>query len=410
MRHINGMKSASALRTQSSRQRRARSIDLPLVLWFGTVNLFAAMAYEGARSITGPFLEVLGASGFVVGMVAGFGEFLGYALRFASGGWADRSRSHWPFTLAGYVAQMLAVPALALVGSWPHAAALISLERIGRAMRDSPRNVMLPPAGKRSGRGSALGAGKALGHVGAFVGPLAIAAMLAWQRSFQLAFAALAVPASVALLLVYGAYAISADADRMETKVEPTSLEPYPRVFWWCLAAASLAGFGFTDFSLIAYHLSKTHTITHPWIPMFYAVAVSARGLGALIFAWLFERVGLIVLVPVTLAVTPYAPLAFFGGFTPALIAMLLWGIGLGAHQAVMKAAVALIFPQQGLGSAYRLFGGVFGTVWFAGSVAIGALYDVSVDAAVLLAVIAQLTAVVPLVFAARTLKTKVGD
>jgi len=39
------------------------------------------MTYEGARSITGPFLAVLGASGAIVGVVAGFGELIGYGLR-----------------------------------------------------------------------------------------------------------------------------------------------------------------------------------------------------------------------------------------------------------------------------------------------------------------------------------------
>ncbi len=58
---------------------------LHFVLLFGAVNLFADMTYEAARSVTGSFLATLGASAFVVGSVTGFGEFLGYALRLASG-------------------------------------------------------------------------------------------------------------------------------------------------------------------------------------------------------------------------------------------------------------------------------------------------------------------------------------
>ena len=59
----------------------------------GVVSLFADMTYEGARSITGPFLAVLGANGTAVGVVAGLGELLGYALRLVSGYLADRTRT-----------------------------------------------------------------------------------------------------------------------------------------------------------------------------------------------------------------------------------------------------------------------------------------------------------------------------
>jgi hypothetical protein len=85
---------------------------------------------------------MLGASGFIVGTVTDFGEFLGYALRLVSGRWADRSRLYWPITLGGYIVQMVAVPALALSDTWPIAATLILLERIGRATRNPPRDVM----------------------------------------------------------------------------------------------------------------------------------------------------------------------------------------------------------------------------------------------------------------------------
>src|SRR5579872_4134667 len=134
--------------TQAQSIWSARS-GLAFVLLFGAVNLFADMAYEGARSVTGPFLAALGASAFVVGSVTGFGEFLGYALRLVSGRLADRTRLYWPVTLLGYLVQMAAVPALALARAWPVAAALICLERSGRATRNPPRDVMLAQAGER---------------------------------------------------------------------------------------------------------------------------------------------------------------------------------------------------------------------------------------------------------------------
>ena len=192
--------------TQAHPGWSARS-GLYFVLLFGTVNLFADMTYEGARSVTGPFLGVLGANGFVVGAVAGFGEFLGYALRLVSGRWADRSRLYWPITLGGYVVQMVSVPALALSGSWVGAAVLILLERIGRATRNPPRDVMLSHAAKQvGGYGWAFGLHEALDQTGALVGPIAIAVVLASGSltfgNYQMAFFYLAIPAAIMLALL----------------------------------------------------------------------------------------------------------------------------------------------------------------------------------------------------------------
>ncbi len=365
------------------------------------------MAYEGARSVTGPFLATLGASGFVVGTVTGFGELLGYTLRLVSGRWADRSHLYWPITLAGYLVQMVAVPALALTGNWPSAAVLIVLERIGKATRNPPRDVMLAQAGEEMGRGWAFGVNEALDQFGALIGPLAVAAVLARQSNYRLAFALLSLPAIVTLLLVLGARLSFPNAGRIERKAEAILGRHYPPAFWWYLSGAGLVGFGFADYSLIAYHFSKGQTVPPTWIPIFYGLAMGAGGLGSLIFGKLFDRIGLLVLVPITLIVAAYAPLSFLGSFALALIGALLWGIGLGAHESVMQAAVAQMVPHERLGSAYGLFGAAFGAAWFAGSAALGALYDVSVEAAALLAVAAQFLATGPIIIAAWSLKSR---
>jgi len=75
---------------------------IQFILLLGVVSLFGDITYEGARSITGPYLAILGASAGIVGIVAGVGEFCGYALRLLSGYVADRSKAYWPLTILGY--------------------------------------------------------------------------------------------------------------------------------------------------------------------------------------------------------------------------------------------------------------------------------------------------------------------
>ena len=132
------------------------------VLIIGIVNFFADMTYEGARSIVGPFLGSLGASAAIVGFVAGFGEMLGYGLRSVSGYFADKTHRYWAVTFVGYPVNMLAVPALALAGNWPTAAALMVAERTGRAIRRPAVESMLSHAGQSIGQGWVFGLNDAL--------------------------------------------------------------------------------------------------------------------------------------------------------------------------------------------------------------------------------------------------------
>ena len=127
------------------------------IVLLGIVSLFADMTYEGARSITGPYLAMLGASATLVGIVAGFGELVGYALRLVSGYVSDRTGRYWPMTIFGYALNLFAVPALALAGQWELAALLIIAERMGKAIRSPARDAMLSQASSRTGLGWGFG-------------------------------------------------------------------------------------------------------------------------------------------------------------------------------------------------------------------------------------------------------------
>jgi len=199
--------------------REGRKTALRFVILIGILSFFADFTYEGSRSILGPFLAVLQANAFIVGVVAGLGEFLGYGLRMVSGRVADRTQKFWPITIAGYVVQMASVPLLALAGNWQMAAVLIILERMGKATRNPPRDAMLAHAGSwMKGYGWAFGLHEALDQFGALFGPLAVAGVLALRGDYRLAFAALVVPAAINLCLVMTARLLYAHPEKMKQK------------------------------------------------------------------------------------------------------------------------------------------------------------------------------------------------
>lgn len=372
-----------------ARQRAA----VKFVVLVGIVSFFADVTYEGARSVTGPFLGLLGAGAIVISIVAGGGELLGYGLRLVSGRLSERTGAFWPITIAGYVVQLTAVPLLALAGSWPVAAVLILLERVGKATRNPPRDAMLAAASKEIGFGWGFGLHEALDQFGALIGPLAVSAVLALHHAYREAFAILAIPAAITLVLVGTARLLYPKPENLEVKTADIHGEGLPAIFWIYLIGAALVGAGFADYSLIAFHFAQTG-ISGNFIPIFYAVAMATGGAGSLLFGKLFDRFGPIVLVPLTLVGAAFAPLVFLGNFWFAVLGSAMWGLGMGVQESIIPAAVSHMVPRQRRPSAYGLFTGLYGIAWFAGSAAIGVIYTKSLVGVVVFCVLMQLLAI----------------
>ncbi|MGC9197769.1 MAG: MFS transporter [Acidobacteriaceae bacterium] len=378
----------------SSQIQTKRKKALQFVLMLGAVSLFADLTYEGSRSITGLFLLALGASGFVASTTAGFGELLGYGLRFFSGRLSERTREFWPITIIGYLVQMAAVPLLAFAANWRMAVALILLERVGKAIRNPPRNVMLSHACKEMGMGWGFGLHEALDQIGALLGPLLVALILARQGNYRLAFATLLVPAVVTILLLLSARFVYPRPEDLEAKTQSIQTRGLSRSYWIYLAAAALVAAGFADFQLIAYHFVQAGVTAKTWVPVFYSIAMAVGGTGSLLFGKLFDRFGISVLVPLTLISASFAPLVFLGGFWLALIGAAVWGLGMGVHESIIPAAVANMVHVDRRPSAYGLFTATYGISWFMGSAIIGALYDHSIPAVIAFCVLTELAAI----------------
>jgi MFS family permease len=370
-------------------------IAFRFVLLVGILSFFADFTYEGARGILGPYLALLGASATVVGVVTGFGELLGYGLRLVSGRWADATGKFWPITILGYAVQMASVPALALTQNWQAAAALIILERVGKAIRNPPRDVMLSHAARSiGGAGWVFGLHEAMDQFGAMFGPLAMAAILSHRGSYHEAFAVLLIPALINLCLVGLARFLYPRPQDMETSPPSVAIEGLPSVFWVYLGGAALVAAGYADFPLIAYHFAQAGTVPSDWIAIFYAVAMGVSGTGSLVLGRLFDRFGFKVLIALTVLGALFAPLVFLGGFWLALAGAAVWGIGMGVHESIIPAAVTPMVPPERRASAFGLFTAGYGVFWFIGSAAIGMLYDLSIAATISFCILAQLAAV----------------
>jgi predicted MFS family arabinose efflux permease len=369
-------------------------IAFKFVLIVGIVNMFADMTYEGARSITGPFLESLGASALAVGVIAGGGELLGYVLRSVAGYVADKTRQYWLVIIAGYVINMLAVPALALAGSWPLAATLMVAERTGRGIRKPAVDAMLSYAGKSIGRGWVFGLNEGLDQAGGTFGPLIVALVLFKHEGYRIGFGVLLVPALLCLATLVVARLSYPEPHKLEEgSTELLETKGFPTAFWIYVTAGALIAAGFADFSLISFHFKKVGNVSDTEVALFYAAAMGAAAITNLLFGRLFDRIGFSIAAIAFVAGAMFAPFVFLGQFWLVLTGMILWGVGMGAQNSLLKAMLSDVIPAAKRSTGFGLFYTAFGVAWFIGSAAMGFLYDRSLFTLIVFSVICQLAA-----------------
>lgn len=390
--------------TQASAKRK---LALRFIALFGIVSLFADLTYEGARSATGPFLLTLGASATVVGVVAGLGELLGYAVRLLSGYLADRLHRYWLLAGVGYAVGVLAVPLLALAGRWEVAASLVLLERFGKAVRSPGKDAMLSFATHQVGRGFGFAIHEAMDQIGAVAGPLLLAGALFVGRGYRWGFALLLVPAVLSLVTLAvtrlqfpDPRTLEDSSSEPEPAVSPSSHQAsdgiskdFQRAFWLYLAFSALAVLGFAHFQIISFHMKAGRLMSDPQIPVAFAIAMGVDALVALGVGKLYDRVGLGALLALPVTSIPATLLTFGGSTVSAWIGIALWGAGMGVQETIMRAAVADMAPVGLRGTAYGLFNTAYGVAWFVGSAVMGMLYDRSVAAVIIFSVVAQVGA-----------------
>ncbi|MFI1169733.1 MFS transporter [Streptomyces sp. NPDC020801] len=398
------------------------------VVWFGTVSLLADFVYEGARSVTGPLLSSLGASALVVGLVTGAGEAAALGLRLVSGPLADRTRRFWAWTIAGYALTVVSVPPLGAVGTLWAACALVVAERVGKAVRSPAKDALLSHATAATGRGRGFAVHEAMDQVGALVGPLTVAGVLALTgNAYGPALAVLAVPGVAVLGLLWWLRAQVPEPRRYEhephepaapTKAPAAPGAPgapatpaagpvrLPVAFWTYAAFTAVTTAGFATFGLLSYHLVQRHLMAPAWVPVLYAAAMAVDALAALATGWLYDRHGPGVLVVLPLFAGLVPALAFTDATAVAVAGALVWGAATGVQESTLRATVADLVPPGRRATAYGVFAGVVGAASLAGGALTGALYGVSIPALITVVAAVQVVALV-LLAVTRTRRTR---
>lgn len=398
-----------------SNHKEKMSQAMAFIVLFGIVSLFSDMTHEGASSIRGAYLALLGASAGTIGFISGLGELIGYSMRYVFGKLTDKSKCYWSMTIAGYVLDIIAVPALALVGEhgWVAACALLVVQRMGKAIKKPAKDTIMSFAASQEGVGKSFGIQEVLDQIGAFLGPVLLYLVLLFRQdgsafdAYARCFAFLAIPGAVTLVLLLITRSNFPNPEHFEP--EPKEYVPFKmkKEFLLYIAGISLFAFGFIDYSIIIMHVSRvyahlgsalaetTELVNSGTMPLLYAGAMLVDAVAALVFGLLYDKNGVRALVWSTLLSVPFAIFIFaFNSVPMLLLGIALWGVGMGAQESILKAAVTSMVPKTSRATGYGVFECAFGAFWFLGSWLLGVLYDVSIPAMVVVSVLAQLAAI----------------
>ncbi|MDU5417335.1 MFS transporter [Peptoniphilus harei] len=387
---------------------------MTFIILFGIVSLFSDMTHEGASSIRGAYLALLGASAGTIGFISGLGELIGYSMRYVFGKITDRTKKYWPMVIFGYILDILAVPALALVGEkgWIAAAILLVIQRMGKAIKKPAKDTIMSFAASQEGVGKSFGIQEMLDQIGAFLGPVFLYLVMLFKTDgttfeiYRTAFAFLAIPGFITILLLFITKREFPNPEAFEPEAKKEEAFVMKKSFIYYIVGISFFAFGFMDYALVIMHISKNFTglggsygtfrlISEETLPLLYAGAMLVDAVAAFIFGHIYDKKGVRALVISTIISAPFSLFIFgFKSEAAILFGLVLWGIGMGAQESILKAAVTSMVPKKNRATGYGIFECSFGIFWFLGSWVLGVIYSKSLPLMIGLSIFAQVLAI----------------
>ncbi|MXI70083.1 MFS transporter [Mycobacterium tuberculosis] len=303
----------------------------------------------------------------------------------------------------------LAEAALAIrAGALWVACALVIAERVGKAVRGPAKDTLLSHAASVTGRGRGFAVHEALDQVGAMIGPLTVAGMLAITgNAYAPALGVLTLPGGAALALLLW---LQRRVPRPESYEDcpvvlgnPSAPRPWalPAQFWLYCGFTAITMLGFGTFGLLSFHMVSHGVLAAAMVPVVYAAAMAADALTALASGFSYDRYG-----AKTLAVLPILSIlvvlfAFTDNVTMVVIGTLVWGAAVGIQESTLRGVVADLVASPRRASAYGVFAAGLGAATAGGGALIGWLYDISIGTLVVVVIALELMALV-MMFAIR--------
>lgn len=351
------------------------------IVALGTVSLLMGISSTMILGLLPAFLvKVLGASVLWVGTIEGIAEATASITKIFSGSLSDWIGKRKPLVIAGYTLSALVKLLFPLSQTVFDVLIARVIDRIGKGIRDAPRDAFLADITVDELRGSAFGLRHALFSTGAVLGPLlAIGLMLLSDDDFRLVYWIAVVPALlcvVVLVLQVNEPAPDCEPKKVRGKFELKNLAQLSPAFWQVVAfAAVLALARFSQAFLLLKAVSVG--VDAAFVPLILVLVFAVYATSSYPFGVLADRVGrrlllglgviVLVIAEIVLSVADFASATGFGAA--------LWGLQMGIMQGLLGAVIANVVPESLRGTAFGIYDFVIGVAALAASVMAGMLW-----------------------------------
>ena len=355
---------------------------MPLSIWaLGFVSLLTDISSEMVHSLLPMFLVgTLGASALVLGLIEGLAESTALVVKVFSGALSDYWGQRKRLAVAGYALSAPNKPVFPLASSVAMVLAARFVDRVGKGVRDAPRDALVADITPPSIRGAAFGLRQALDTVGAVLGPLLAAGlMLLWANDFRLVFWVAAVPALLAVLLIVTAVHEPARLVGVarSNPIQRDKLRRLGAPYWSVVAVGTL--FGLARFSEAFLILRAYQSgIAMALVPLVMVAMNVVYAASAYPFGKLSDRVNRRHLLAAGLALLVLADgvLASSTHWAAVLGGVALWGMHMGITQGLLATLVAATAPEDLRGTAFGVYNLLGGLALFVASAGAGLLWS----------------------------------
>lgn len=300
--------------------------------------------------------SVLGGGAVAVGLVEGAAEAAASLLKVVSGYWSDKIRKRKPFVFFGYALSALMKPVLAFAGSWFAVLAIRILDRVGKGLRDAPRDAIIAESNEQATLGKAYGLNRAFDGLGS-VGGAVLAFLLLPVFGFINLFKLAVIPG----LISVGVISLVKEPKRVETVGEKISLRVgfsgltrELKIFILIATIFTLGNYSYAFLMLRAKSQGLSDGATIMLYALFYLIyTVLSTRAGSL-----SDKIGRkpVILAGYAIFAVISLGLFLFGGVASTVISFALFGIFFTLIDGTQRAFVSDLAPAEIKGTALGTF------------------------------------------------------
>jgi MFS family permease len=349
------------------------------VMALSAVSFLTDVSSEMIYPLLPVFLTaVLGANASFIGAIEGAAETTAALLKLASGWWSDRVRKRKPLVVLGYGIATFMRPLVAIAQSATQVLLIRVADRVGKGIRNAPRDALIAESVHPSIRGKAFGFHRAADHAGGVLGPLIAFAVLTYNLApIRTVFWLAAIPGVLSFLVLVAFVREIPRAPDAPAGTGPDLTLPLGGRFWRVLGVIFVFTLGnSTD----AFLLLRANQLGVPialapilWAALHVVKSISSTPGGAL-----SDRIGRRPTLIMGWAL--YA--AVYLGFARATVAWQAWalflvyGLYFGLTEGSERALIAdLVIPER-RGTAYGWFNLAIGLGALPASLLFGWVWD----------------------------------